>query len=43
MREFDKSAADVIKLLDPKLATAKASSTSSTGRAKRKLKIYKNP
>ncbi|MDR5893129.1 DNA binding protein [Halomonas mongoliensis] len=43
MREFDKSAADVIKLLDPKPATAKAASTTSTGRAKRKLKIYKNP
>ncbi|QJQ97783.1 histone-like nucleoid-structuring protein, MvaT/MvaU family [Halomonas sp. PGE1] len=43
MREFDKSAADVIKLLDPKQATAKVASTTSTGRAKRKLKIYKNP
>ena len=43
MREFDKSAADVIKLLDPKPATAKVSGTTSTGRAKRKLKIYKNP
>ncbi len=43
MREFDKSAADVIKLLDPKPAAAKAASTTSTGRAKRKLKIYKNP
>jgi hypothetical protein len=43
MREFDKSAADVIKLLDPKPTTAKAASTTSTGRAKRKLKIYKNP
>lgn len=43
MREFDKSAADVIKLLDPKPATAKVASTTSTGRAKRKLKIYKNP
>ncbi|MDI5934684.1 histone-like nucleoid-structuring protein, MvaT/MvaU family [Halomonas kalidii] len=43
MREFDKSAADVIKLLDPQQAVAQASSTTSTGRAKRKLKIYKNP
>ena len=43
MREFDKSAADVIKLLDPKPTTAKTASTTSTGRAKRKLKIYKNP
>lgn len=38
MREFDKSAADVIKLLDPTSTADK-----STGRAKRKLKIYKNP
>lgn len=43
MREFDKSASDVIKLLDPQQTTAKHSSTTSTGRAKRKLKIYKNP
>ncbi|MGM0985091.1 MAG: histone-like nucleoid-structuring protein, MvaT/MvaU family [Pseudomonadota bacterium] len=43
MREFDKSASDVIKLLNPKQATANASGTTSTGRAKRKLKIYKNP
>ncbi|MBR9881255.1 MAG: DNA binding protein [Gammaproteobacteria bacterium] len=41
MREFDKSAADVIKLLDP--TQAAGTSTKSTGRAKRKLKIYKNP
>ena len=43
MREFDKSAADVIKLLNPQPAAAKTSGTTSTGRAKRKLKIYKNP
>ncbi|SDK74753.1 histone-like nucleoid-structuring protein, MvaT/MvaU family [Billgrantia gudaonensis] len=44
MREFDKSAADVIKLLDPTpTANKTSSSTKSTGRAKRKLKIYKNP
>ncbi|UYG06830.1 histone-like nucleoid-structuring protein, MvaT/MvaU family [Halomonas sp. M4R1S46] len=43
MREFDKSAAEVIKLLDPQQSATKASSTMSTGRAKRKLKIYKNP
>jgi len=44
MREFDKSAADVIKLLNPQPAAAKSSSsTKSSGRAKRKLKIYKNP
>jgi|SRR5690554_5417086 len=43
MREFDKSASDVIKLLDPKPTTAKAASTTTTGRAKRKLKIYENP
>ncbi len=44
MREFDKSAADVIKLLDPTQTADKSSSnTKSSGRAKRKLKIYKNP
>ncbi|MBB3231124.1 histone-like nucleoid-structuring protein, MvaT/MvaU family [Halomonas stenophila] len=43
MREFDKSASDVIKLLDPQQAAARPSSTTNTGRAKRKLKIYKNP
>lgn len=43
MREFDKSASEVIKLLDPQEGVAKASSNTSTGRAKRKLKIYKNP
>ncbi|NAW34515.1 histone-like nucleoid-structuring protein, MvaT/MvaU family [Halomonas alimentaria] len=44
MREFDKSASDVIKLLDPTPTTNKSSSsTKTTGRAKRKLKIYKNP
>lgn len=44
MREFDKSAADVIKLLDPTPTADKtSSSTKSSGRAKRKLKIYKNP
>ncbi len=46
MKEYDKSAADVIALLDPKPATAspKAASSSVTGtRRKRKLKIYKNP
>ncbi|MGM0913563.1 MAG: histone-like nucleoid-structuring protein, MvaT/MvaU family [Pseudomonadota bacterium] len=46
MKEYDKSAADVIALLDPKPAAAspKAASSSATGtRRKRKLKIYKNP
>ncbi|ERS83423.1 MULTISPECIES: histone-like nucleoid-structuring protein, MvaT/MvaU family [Halomonas] len=46
MKEYDKSAADVIALLDPKPAApaARAASPSSTGgRRKRKLKIYKNP
>jgi len=44
MREFDKSASDVIKLLDPTPTADKSSnSTKSAGRAKRKLKIYKNP
>ncbi|OLO12642.1 H-NS histone [Chromohalobacter japonicus] len=43
MREFDKSAVDVIMLLDPKKIAATTSSTTSAGRPKRKLKIYKNP
>ncbi|MDI5986264.1 DNA binding protein [Halomonas sp. M4R5S39] len=43
MREFDKSAADVIKLLAPQPTASKTASTTSTGRPKRKLKIYKNP
>ncbi len=45
MREYSKSAADVINLLNPQQAAAAKSSSSSTstGRAKRKLKIYKNP
>lgn len=44
MGEFDKSAADVIDLLDPKPAAGKThSGTKSSGRAKRKLKIYQNP
>lgn len=45
MREFDKSAADVIALLNPKpAAPASAAAPASGGaRRKRKLKIYKNP
>ncbi|PMR70447.1 histone-like nucleoid-structuring protein, MvaT/MvaU family [Halomonas heilongjiangensis] len=44
MREFDKSAADVISLLDPKSAkTAAPKAAVAGGRRKRKLKIYKNP
>ena len=44
MRECDKSAADVIKLLDPTQEAGQGSSTAKgSGRAKRKLKIYKNP
>ncbi|PRY68708.1 histone-like nucleoid-structuring protein, MvaT/MvaU family [Halomonas ventosae] len=47
MREFDKSAADVIALLDPKPAAASRSTaaapTTGGARRKRKLKIYKNP
>lgn len=43
MREFDKSASDIIKLLGPQQTAARPSSTTRTGRAKRKLKIYKNP
>ncbi|TDB01229.1 histone-like nucleoid-structuring protein, MvaT/MvaU family [Halomonas marinisediminis] len=43
MREFDKSAADVIKLLDPKQVAGSSVTGKGSGRAKRKLKIYKNP
>ncbi|MFP4137011.1 MAG: histone-like nucleoid-structuring protein, MvaT/MvaU family [Halomonas sp.] len=45
MKQYDKSAADVIALLDPKPAApaAKAASSGTGGRRKRKLKIYKNP
>jgi TolA-binding protein len=45
MKEFDKSAADVMALLDPKPAAAspKAVSSAAGSRRKRKLKIYKNP
>ncbi|MDR5907384.1 histone-like nucleoid-structuring protein, MvaT/MvaU family [Franzmannia qiaohouensis] len=46
MKEFNKSAADVIDLLDPKpanKAAAKSPSAAAGGRRKRKLKIYKNP
>lgn len=47
MREFDKSAADVIALLDPKPAAASrgpaAAPATGGARRKRKLKIYKNP
>ncbi|MGM0987791.1 MAG: histone-like nucleoid-structuring protein, MvaT/MvaU family [Pseudomonadota bacterium] len=42
MKEYGKSAADVIALLNPKPASSSAAA--STGvRRKRKLKIYKNP
>lgn len=45
MKEYGKSAADVIDLVDPKAASrASGSKAESTGgRRKRKLKIYKNP
>lgn len=46
MQEFNKSAKEVIELLDPKpaakAAAAPAASASAGGRRKRKLKIYKN-
>ncbi|WP_227368505.1 histone-like nucleoid-structuring protein, MvaT/MvaU family [Halomonas sp. M20] len=45
MQEFDKSASDVIDLLqpsEPSTSTAKSVATGG-GRRKRKLKIYKNP
>lgn len=44
MNEFDKSAADVIALLDPNSdQRSSKASKSSDGRRKRRLKIYKNP
>lgn len=44
MKEFDKSANDVIELLNPKPGAApKAAAPSAGSRRKRKLKIYKNP
>ncbi|TDO13993.1 histone-like nucleoid-structuring protein, MvaT/MvaU family [Halomonas ventosae] len=46
MREYDKSAADVIELLDPQPAAVSrdtAAPTTGGTRRKRKLKIYKNP
>lgn len=42
MTEFEKRPADVIALLDPNQGGSKSAS-SSTGRRKRRLKIYKNP
>ncbi|MDL4860777.1 DNA binding protein [Halomonas elongata] len=41
MKEFDKSASDVLVLLAPESGATTAAT--STGRAKRKLKVYKNP
>jgi hypothetical protein len=44
MKEFDKSANDVIELLNPKSSAApKAAAPGDGVRRKRKLKIYKNP
>ncbi|MEQ6917644.1 histone-like nucleoid-structuring protein, MvaT/MvaU family [Halomonas aquatica] len=45
MREFDKSAADVIALLNPKPSAQGSAAAPASGgaRRKRKLKIYKNP
>lgn len=42
MVEFDKSAKDVLALLNPGTAGTQASSSTAT-RRKRKLKIYQNP
>ncbi|MBS8270857.1 H-NS histone [Halomonas litopenaei] len=41
MKEFGKSSSDVLALLTPESAATPA--TTATGRAKRKLKVYKNP
>lgn len=43
MKEFDKSAADVIEVLDPSPQSSGSKSQAGAGRRKRKLKIYKNP
>lgn len=44
MKEFDKSAADVIEVLDPKPQSGGSNKAQTAGgRRKRKLKIYKNP
>lgn len=44
MEEFEKSAADVIALLDPNADQRSSKPLKSTdGRRKRRLKIYKNP
>jgi TolA-binding protein len=44
MEEFEKSAADVIALLDPNADQRSNKALKSTdGRRKRRLKIYKNP
>lgn len=44
MKEFDKSAKDVLELLNPGSAsTGMGSSASSGSRRKRKLKVYRNP
>lgn len=42
MREFGKSAAQVIAMLDPQ-GSSNADAKPATGRRRRKLKIYKNP
>lgn len=42
MKEFDKSATDVLSLLNPQPAASSAAASSGI-RRKRKLKIYKNP
>ncbi|MCK0753556.1 histone-like nucleoid-structuring protein, MvaT/MvaU family [Chromohalobacter japonicus] len=42
MQEFDKTAKDVLELLQPSSASTQASSSTAT-RRKRKLKIYQNP
>ncbi len=43
MKEYDKSAADVLALLDPKPVAATSTQAPGTARRKRKLKVYKNP
>ncbi|TDX23721.1 H-NS family protein MvaT [Modicisalibacter xianhensis] len=43
MGEFEKTAKDVIAILNPSPAEAKDTASTSTGRRKRKLKVYKHP
>ncbi|NWO07518.1 MAG: DNA binding protein [Alteromonadaceae bacterium] len=43
MKQYDKSASDVIAILSPESVDKKAGESATGMRRKRKLKIYKNP